>query len=332
MTPTPTISIIIPAYNAADTLPLCLDALCQQIGLTTSLEIIVVDDGSTDDTARLAQQAGVTAITQANAGAAAARNRGARVAKGDLLLFTDADCVPALDWAAQMIIPFSNSSVIGAKGVYKTEQSRLTPRFVQLEYQDRYDRMVGQPEIDFIDTYAAAYRRDIFLEMGGFDTSFPGASVEDQEFSFRLVEAGYRLVFVPAAVVVHRHDRTWLEYAKRKYWIGYWKTVVMRRHPSKLAQDSHTPQILKGQLGLAALSGSFLALTLFTRQLKWLWLTLGTLGAQLLSSWSFYSKVWRRDSPVILIAPFLVFIRAWALGLGFLWGSLRLILFTKSQS
>ena len=79
--------------------------------------------------------------------------------------------------------------------------ARSVPRFTQLEYEDRYDRMAGVESIDFVDTYSAAYRRDIFLANGGFDRTFPTASVEDQEFSFRLTEKGYRLVFVPSAKV-----------------------------------------------------------------------------------------------------------------------------------
>ena len=58
-------------------------------------------------------------------------------------------------------------------------------------------------QIDFIDTYSAGYRREIFLENGGFDPIFTTASVEDQEFSFRLAQKGYRLVFVPGAACVN---------------------------------------------------------------------------------------------------------------------------------
>lgn len=317
------ISVIVPVYNGQLTLPACLQALQRQTQPPT--EIIVVDDGSTDDSRMVAAQCGVTVISQANAGPAAARNHGAQVAQGDLLLFTDADCAPAPDWVAQMSIPFTDPDVVGAKGIYHSRQPELVARFVQQEYQDRYDRMTGQSSIDFVDTYAAAYRRDIFLAAGGFDTTFPTASVEDQEFSFRLAGQGHRLVYVPQAVVYHHHDRTVGEYVRRKFWIGYWKALVTRRHPTKLARDSHTPQILKGQMGLAALGGLFLAGGLFRvakksiilNGLKFTW------GGLLLSSLPFLIKVGRRDRPVLTIAPLLIFVRAWALGLGFLLGNLR---------
>jgi glycosyltransferase involved in cell wall biosynthesis len=318
------ISVIVPVRNGSRTLTACLLALQSQT--YPADEIIVVDDGSTDDTAAVAAGLGVVVLSQEKAGPAAARNRGARQARGDILLFTDADCVPARDWVERMVAPFADPAVAGAKGEYRTQQQALVARFVQQEYQDRYDRMSRQPQIDHVDTYSAAYRRRIFLKAGGFDTTFPTASNEDSEFSFRLAALGHRLVYVPGAIVYHQHDRSLTEYARRKYRIGYWKAPVTRRYPTKLVHDSHTPQTLKLQIGLAAsggmlLLGGGLSRSRFARVCGWLmW------GVLLLSAASFYKKVWQRDALVLVIAPVLLFVRAWALGCGFLFGGLRLVL------
>jgi GT2 family glycosyltransferase len=316
------ISVIIPVYNGSQTLLACLQAL--QCQTHPPDELIVVDDGSTDRTVTIAARFGVTVLSQARAGPAAARNRGAQVARGDILLFTDADCAPAPNWVECMIAPFQDPTVAGAKGEYRTRQRELVARFVQQEYQDRYDRMAGQAQIDFVDTYSAAYRRDLFLAAGGFDTTFPTASVEDQEFSFRLAARGYRLVYLPGAIVYHRHDCTLAEYARRKYWIGFWKAWVTRRYPAKLVRDSHTPQVLKAQMGLAALGSICLLVGLAARRRRAItggWLVWGAL---LLSGLPFYLKILRRDAPVSAVAPLLLFIRAWALGCGFAVGNLRL--------
>ena len=171
--PKPLYSVIVPAYQAAGSLGLCLDALNAQTVARDLYEVIVVDDGSTDGTGEIAQQAGARVITQRNAGPAAARNAGAAAGRGDLLLFTDADCAPVPGWIAALAVPFADERVAGAKGTYLTSQRALVPRFTQLEYEDRYDRMAGVESIDFVDTYSAAYRRDIFLANGGFDTPFP---------------------------------------------------------------------------------------------------------------------------------------------------------------
>ncbi len=315
------VSVIIPAYNAEATLGRCLDALSAQS--RRPREIIVVDDGSTDDTAKVARGYGVRVIQQANAGPAAARNAGARAARGDLLLFTDADCVPAPDWVERMAAPFAEPTVAGAKGVYQTDQVEAVARFVQIEYEDKYDRMRGQEQIDFIDTYSAAYRRHLFLQAGGFDVTFPTASVEDQEFSFRLARAGHRFVFVPDARVTHLHDRTLPEYAHRKFWIGYWKALVTRRYPSKLARDSHTPQSLKVQMGIAGAGGVLLALGTVVRRARLVRWGLGSWAVFGLTTLPFVRKAWLKDRIVAVLAPFLLFVRAWALGLGFLVGNLR---------
>lgn len=316
-----TISVIVPAYNAAATLGRCLAALTEQT--LPPEEILVVDDGSSDETVEIARCYDVRVISQANAGPAAARNTGAQAACGDLLFFTDADCSPAQDWVERMAVPFANPMVAGAKGIYQTLQTEPVARFVQIEYEDKYDRMRGQEGIDFVDTYSAAYRRDIFLEAGGFDTSFPTASVEDQEFSFRLARAGRRLVFVPDARVRHIHDRTMVEYAQRKFWIGFWKALVTRRHPSKLASDSHTPQMLKLQMTLVGAGGALFVLGALLRRARivcWggaFWAAFGC------STWPFVQKAWRKDHAVALLAPMFLFVRAWALGTGFLLGNLR---------
>lgn len=315
------ISVIIPVFNGGRTLPDCLQAVQHQTHPPD--EIIVVDDGSTDDTAAVAARFGVTVLSQPNAGPAAARNRGAEAARGSILLFTDADCAPAPDWIERMSAPFADPTVAGAKGEYRTRQRELIARFVQQEYQDRYDRMAGRSQIDFVDTYSAAYRRDVFLAAGGFDSTFPTASVEDQEFSFRLTEQGHRLVYVPGAIVYHQHDRDLVQYVRRKYWIGFWKAVVMRRYPAKLVRDAHTPQTLKAQMGLAALGGILLMAGGATRKRQAViggWLAWALL---LLSGFRLYVKILGRDAPVLAVAPGLVFVRAWALGGGFFLGNLR---------
>jgi lipopolysaccharide/colanic/teichoic acid biosynthesis glycosyltransferase/GT2 family glycosyltransferase len=315
------ISVIVPAYDAEDTLGDCLTALEAQTLGRDRYEIIVVDDGSTDHTVQIARRHGVLVISQHNAGPAAARNRGAQIARGEILLFTDADCVPASDWVEQMLAPFDDPDVAGAKGVYRTRQRALVARFVQLEYEDRYARMSPHDRIDFVDTYSAAYRRDIFLANGGFDPLFPTASVEDQEFSFRLARKGYRLAFVPDASVCHRHDTGLGEYWRRKFSIGYWKALLLRWHPERVVRDSHTPQALKVQVGLAGLLVLGALSALFWAPARWAVLAIAAFFA--LTAIPFLLRVARRDLAVAAATPFLLLWRALALGAGLVTGFLH---------
>lgn len=328
------LSVIVPAYNAADTLDRCLQALLNQTAARDSYEIIVVDDGSLDGTADVAARyraQGVQVIRQPNQGPAGARNSGAQRASpaSDLLLFTDSDCAPLPDWIANLSAPFSDCEAMGAKGVYQTDQPSPVARFVQIEYESRYDRMRGQERIDFIDTYSAAYRRDLFLQNGGFDVSL--RYLEDQEFSFRLAEKGYKLVFAPQARVYHRHDRDVLEYFERKFKIGVWKARITQRYPERIANDSHTPPTLKLQIVLLLLLAPLWLAGLLAWSQAWSpwWQML--LGAGLLAGLAFIASAlpflvsaWRKDPAVALIAPAMLIVRALALGAGYAVGSLRL--------
>jgi len=323
-----TVSVVIPAYNAADSLPACLAALQQQT--FPPREIIVVDDASTDQTAKLAAGYGVRVLQPAGRrGPAAARNAGAQAAQGDLIAFTDADCAPDPEWLAELTGPFTDPEVIGAKGVYRTRQTELVARFVQQEYESKYQRMARRPTIDFIDTYSAAYRRAIFLENGGFDAAFPVPSVEDQEFSFRLAAKGYKLIFIPSARVAHRHDRSLFEYLRRKFGIGYWKAQLLRWHPHKAFGDAHTPLSQRWQVLLIgpALIGLILA---------WLWppawwFATGVGGSFLLSTLPFLTRIAGRDWPVLGVALPMIFARATAQALGLTVGLLSAVRHSTSH-
>ena len=193
------VSVVVPAYNAAGVITSCVKALQEQDS-SPPYEIIVVDDGSSDNTADLAEESGAQVIRHTERrGAAAARNSGIGAAAGDIICFTDADCMPKENWIQQILRPFANQEIIGAKGTYATKQREMVARFVQIEYEDKYDLLLTQERINFIDTYSAAYRRQVLLANNGFDEQI--FYVEDQELSFRLAARGYQMVFEPPAIV-----------------------------------------------------------------------------------------------------------------------------------
>jgi len=124
----------------------------------------------------------------------------------------------------------------------------LVARFVQIEYEDKYRLMARLSNIDFIDTYSAAFRRDRFLEMAGYDTSFPLACAEDIELSYRMSARGWKMKFAPTALVYHTHPDTLSKYLKKKYKFAFWRILAVRKNRSKAVKDSHTPQLMKLQL------------------------------------------------------------------------------------
>ncbi len=301
----PLISVVIPAYNAAETLEPCLEALESQTLARGQYEVIVVDDGSADATAEIARgHESVAPLFQSHKGPAAARNLGTRHARGPIVLFTDADCVPSPDWIEAMSAPFSDDEVTGVGGVIRTHQRGLVPRFIQLEFDDRFERLAKYPSIDFICTATGGFRRDVFLESGGFREDLLGA--EDAEFSFRLASAGHEMVFVPQAIVYHSHPQSLLEYARRKCTYAYWRLMVYLGHPHKVIVDSRTPQTQKVQIGLVFLLVVAALGAIFWRGI--IWLAGGLLALFLLTALPFWWKSVRRDIVVGAFLPLLLLV------------------------
>lgn len=323
-------SVIIPAFNAEATIADCINALQQQ-AYDGDYEVIVIDDGSEDGTAKIARDLGARVITTRRGRPAAARNAGIRLAAGAIVCCTDADCVPHPDWLTQITAPFRNPDVSACKGSYATHQRELVARFVQLEYEDKYDLLRSQESIDFIDTYSAAYRRDVLLANGGFDERFD--YLEDQELSFRLAARGCRMKFQESAVVDHRHSSTLAAYMRKKAIIGYWKTQVVRRFPHRAVKDSHTPQVMKVQMILAmflvaaVIIGCSIAVAgagRWGRSASFALVPAGVAAVAFLgTTMPFVYKAWPKDRLVALASPFLLLVRALALSAGYAWGLLR---------
>jgi glycosyltransferase involved in cell wall biosynthesis len=308
------VSIIIPTFNGGSRIGSCLDALLPQI-VGLDAEILVVDDGSADDTRDVvARYSGIRLLSQKNAGPAAARNRGALEAKGTIILFTDDDCVPTSDWLAAMIKSFDDPEVVGVKGVYRTRQQAVAARFVQMEYEDRYRLMARLPDIDFIDTYSAGFRRDRFLEMNGYDSSFPVACAEDIELSYRMSARGWKMKFVPTAIVYHTHPDTLSRYMKKKYKFAFWRMLALRKNPNKALKDSHTPQIMKLQLLFAPALLAAICCDLVIRPKVPASLIVSAVF--LVSTLPFTWRVIAKDPTVGLFSPFLLAARACAQLLG----------------
>lgn len=307
-------SLIVPAHNSAATIEENLQSLLRQRG--EGFEIIVVDDGSTDNTRDLVEKYSVRLITQENRGPAAARNNGAMKAAGDILVFTDSDCIVGDRWLLEMLKPFSDTKIVGVQGRYKTTQRELIARFAQYEIEERYEKMSKHKYIDFVGSYSAAYRKDVFLDAGGFDERFPIASGEDPDLSFRLAAMGHRMVFNPNALVYHRHPNTLWKYLNQKFYRAYWRVSLYIKHPKKIKKESYTPQMLKLQILLF-----YLLVLSFIFRLEKIAITL-----LFITTIPLTVEILRKDILVGLIAPIIIFLRTLVLGAGLSRGAIALIL------
>lgn len=226
------VSIIVPAYNAAETVGACITGCLAQTH--SDCEIIVVDDGSTDATAQIVQQYPVRCLHQENKGPAAARNLGARAATGEIFAFTDSDCVPRPDWIARLLAGFADAKVVAVGGTYANAnpQHRLS-RFIHAEIQHRHGRFDGL--VDFLGSFNVAVRREAFFACAGFDESFRAASAEDNDLSYRLAHHG-QLKFVPDAIVAHHHPTKLTRYFNTQRRHGMWRVKLYTKHRNRIAR------------------------------------------------------------------------------------------------
>lgn len=319
----PKVSVVVPAYNAAQTIVKTIRALLGQDYPKELFDVTVVDDGSTDRTGDVVKECHVRYVRQNNKGPAAARNHGASLANGDIILFTDADCVPNANWIKEMVKPFDDAEVKAVKGAYRTEQPELMARFCQLEFEERFELLKKAPSIDMVDTYSAGFRSEIFKAMGGFDTSFPVANNEDTELSYRLSAAGHKMVFNPAAIVCHlNHPASIKRYARIKFWRGYWRIVVYKKFPGKAVKDTYTPQTLKFQILCVMSFAGLLPFSVFLPRYGVPLLVLCAVFFVLLSI-PFFLLVLKKAASLALLSPAFLLLRAAAIGSGALWGMVK---------
>jgi GT2 family glycosyltransferase len=218
----PLISVVIPARNAAATIPRTLEALAAQ-DLDAPYEVIVVDNGSDDETAALAEQAGVTVIREGRQRPGAARNRGVEAAAAPAIAFTDADCFPEPGWLSAGLRALNEADLV--QGAVVADPS--TPRHP-------FDRTVelGGPT-GLFETANLFVARDAFERTGGF-SDWAAAAIdepfgEDAVFGWDARRAGARFAFAPAARVAHAvFPRGPTEYVAERRRLAYFPALVAR--------------------------------------------------------------------------------------------------------
>ncbi len=204
----PTVSVIVPVYNGGDQFDDCLAAIVRWI--PTNWELIVVDDGSTDQSAALARHYGATVMsTEGRLGPGAARNIGSRFASGEYVCFIDADCEVNAKTFKNMAAILSGDSTIDALfGSYDT--TPRAPSFLS-QYKNLMHHWVHQNSSEDATTFwsgCGVVRRSLFLALGGFDiVTYKRPSIEDIDLGYRIKQAGGKIVLSKKVQV--KHYKNW---------------------------------------------------------------------------------------------------------------------------
>jgi glycosyltransferase involved in cell wall biosynthesis len=194
------VSVVVPTYRRPDLLERCLTALARQRLSADQFEVVVADDAADEQTREQVEKLAGGAMplsyvpVTGNHGPAAARNAGWRAARGEIIAFTDDDCIPDSGWLAEGVKPFADPAVIAVTG-----QTIVPLPAAPTDYERNTANL---EHCEFI-TANCFCRREALVALGGFDEQFTKAWREDSDLHFRLLDTGGVIRKATQAVVVH---------------------------------------------------------------------------------------------------------------------------------
>jgi GT2 family glycosyltransferase len=229
-------SVIVCTRNGAARIGACLRAL--QLQTHPDFEIIVVDDGSTDGTARLVAEEfpDVKLLQLPAAGLSAARNAGAAAARGEILAYTDDDCEPDEEWLERLAEEFVRGKwdAVGGPNLAPSP-GNLGEAVVAAAPGAPSHVMLDDQEAEHLPGCNLAVQRAAFDKAGGFDPRFVTAG-DDVDFCWRLRDAGCRLGFAPMAFVWHHRRSSVYAYLRQQWGYGKAERLLIAKHPHRFSR------------------------------------------------------------------------------------------------
>lgn len=228
----PRVSVVVCSYNGAATLDECLASLTRLE--YPDYEVILVDDGSTDATHQIAARyPSVRYLHQENRGLGVARNVGAEAATGQIVAYTDSDCVADEHWLAYLVQSMRDQGVDGIGGPNIPPLSdNWTARCVAVSPGGPSHVMLDDRRAEHLPGCNMAFRRDKLLEIGGFGPQYRQAG-DDVDICWRFLDAGHSLGYAPGAVVWHHRRNTVGAYLRQQKGYGRSEALVQLQHPHR---------------------------------------------------------------------------------------------------
>lgn len=245
-----TYSVVIPAYNEERRIGECLAAVYQ--GDRKPEEVIVADGGSTDKTVKIAESFGARVVENSKKHAAGGRNKGIKMAKGDVIVFLDADCIPEKGWLKNIAKAFAEEPDLDGLGGYIEPAAPL----------NRYEKFWGELSLKIVMSYgdtpyyvkektlndafitaSCAYKRRLLIRLKGFSNFFAN-NAEDIDLCWRALDAGAKLKYVPD-VRIKAHSPTDLSGIRKKsFRDGYSSSKLQKRYGGRVNYDLRIYKIL----------------------------------------------------------------------------------------
>jgi len=226
----PRVSVVVASYNGGRTLRACLESL--RLLRYPDYEVILVDDGSTDDTPAIAGEfPEVRTIRHENRGLSAARNTGIAAAVGEIVAFTDSDCRADADWLRYLVADLAGSQFAGIGGHnFLPPEDSLVAAAVMVSPGGPAHVMLNDREAEHIPGCNMAFYKWALEELGGFDPMFTKAG-DDVDLCWRLQQRGHKIGFSAAGFVWHYRRSTVKAYLKQQAGYGEAEALLARKHP-----------------------------------------------------------------------------------------------------
>ncbi len=226
----PRVSVVVCAYNAERTMEACLASL-EKLDYP-DYEVIVVNDGSTDRTLEIAEHFSYCRIiSQQNKGLSVARNVGAEAATGEIVAYTDSDCVADPDWLTYLVGRMEDGNLAACGGPnFPPPEDSLVPAAVAVSPGGPTHVLISDEVAEHIAGCNMAFRREALLELGGFDPQYRAAG-DDVDICWRFQDAGHTIGFSPAAIVWHFRRNTVKAYLNQQRGYGKAEALVYAKHP-----------------------------------------------------------------------------------------------------
>lgn len=232
----PTVSIVIPVKDREEELVRCLDSLSRIDYPKDKLQVIVVDDGSSDRSPELAIDCGATVVPSGGTGRgpAAARNVGAGIATGEILAFIDSDCTASPEWLCELIPAFDNPLTAAVGGFVdgmcrESAVDKYESVMSSLSLGSRERTGSSGDDTFYLPSCNLLVRRELFHGVGGFrDEMHVG---EDVDLTWRLRDQGWSIGYIPAGRVFHEHRSSVRSFMSRRFDYGTSEGALQMLHP-----------------------------------------------------------------------------------------------------
>ncbi len=320
----PRVSIVVPVRNGEQTIEMLLESLLRIDYDRDKFEAVVVDGDSTDRTRNMVRKYPVKLIIERKEGLNAARNTGIRNSNGEIIAFTDCDCIVPSDWIRKIVENFKDPQVSCVGGSAKGRDDDFISQYADNSIIPLMPFFKKREKLGMIKLFLhhpagcnMAFKRKAFEEVGCFDENIR-YGFDDVEFVERVCRAGYKMVLDPNVLVWHKHRSILKEFLKQNFNYGRGSGVLLKKRGAKNAVSTWSFLSLVGFISWLLIIGSMTFLTITTNLILFPLLLFGFTVMPLLVLMAFYlhKALENKQYERIFIYPFIDLLRGFSFFFG----------------